>query len=73
MSAVESSHVEEWFTPKEAAAYSRFSAGTLANWRTERNSGKNPTAGPDFQKVGARIRYSRAAIDRFIESGEVAA
>lgn len=72
MSAVESSHVGDWLTPKDAAAYSGFAEGTLANWRTDRNTGKDPNAGPAFSKVGARIRYSRAAIDAFL-TGEAAA
>ena len=73
MSAVTTSHVGDWLTPKAAAEYSGFAEGTLANWRTDRNTGKDANAGPDFVKVGARVRYSRAAIDRFIEAGVVAA
>lgn len=55
-----------WFTPAQAADYSGFAVGTLANWRTQRNTGADPAAGPAFEKVGARIRYSRAALNDFI-------
>jgi len=66
MSASTASHVVGWLTPEAAAEYSGFSKGTLANWRTLRNTGANPKAGPDFEKVGARIRYAPEAIDRFV-------
>lgn len=62
-----------WFTPAQAAAYSGFAAGTLANWRTLRNTGKDVHAGPAFEKVGARIRYSRAAIYAFMTHEAAAA
>lgn len=62
---------QEWFTPKQAAAYSGFATGTLANWRTDRNRGHDPKAGPDFEKAGARIRYARTAIDAFVKGAEV--
>lgn len=61
----------EWLTPQQASEATGFSTSTLAGWRSQRRT--QPTAGPDFRKVGRMIRYSRAELDRFIESGGIAA
>lgn len=55
-----------WLTPQQAAEWTGFAESTLATWRSR-------GGGPPFRKVGRMIRYSTEELDRFIESGGVAA
>jgi sarcosine oxidase delta subunit len=48
------------FMPDEAASYLRSNPRTLERWRTV-------GGGPAYVKVGRRVAYSRASLDRYIE------
>jgi hypothetical protein len=48
--------------PKDAAIYTGFSEGTLANWRV---TGK----GPAFVKKGSRIFYYKQVLDDWLAGG----
>ena len=47
---------------KTAAAMLAMSPGTLENWRYE----KGPQRGPRYAKVGAKVVYPVAELERFI-------
>lgn len=51
---------QEWLTPSEAAEILKLSIGTLANWRSL-------GTGPEFAKQGRIIRYTREALDAFLD------
>jgi hypothetical protein len=55
---------EELLTPKEAAKFLKMSTSFLAKKR--RPGG----GGPAYSKVGRSIRYSKAALLRWLKSGE---
>lgn len=48
-------------TAAELADELSVSRGTLANWRSR-------GGGPRFTKVGANVRYSRADVDKWLET-----
>ncbi len=52
------------FTDVEAAKYLGISAGTLRRHRWQRT-------GPPYVKLGARVIYDQAELDRWIESNTV--
>lgn len=53
-----------WLTPAEAAEVLSVPAATLAQWRFRGN-------GPRYSKVGALVRYDRAALDEWLVAGVV--
>jgi hypothetical protein len=54
----------EWLTPREAGEILRITPGTLANWRLQGR-------GPQFQRMGKRIRYAREDVEAWLLSKEV--
>lgn len=54
--------VEHWYSPEEVAELSGWSLANLALWRSK---GK----GPGYTKLGRRIWYSGADLQKFWDSG----
>ena len=54
----------ELLAPRPAAKYLGVSHWALARWRQRGR-------GPDFIKLGGRIRYRRAALDAYLHEREV--
>lgn len=57
--------LDELLTERQAATLTRHPRTVLAQYRSWRNTGKYPGAGPDFVKVGKAVFYPRAAIDAY--------
>lgn len=53
-------HYQANLTPPEAADYLRVSERTLIRWR-------NARTGPPWTKVGHRVVYQRADLDRWLD------
>lgn len=64
--AREGAAIPELITPAALAAYLSISRGTLADWR---KSSKN--RGPEFIRVGGRIRYALSDVQRYLLSRRV--
>ena len=54
----------ELLTPREAADYLKVPLRTLDAWRYRRQ-------GPNFMKIGRRVRYTRAQLDEFCEQSQI--
>jgi excisionase family DNA binding protein len=52
----------KWFTISQASKYIKISTHTLNEWR-EKNKG------PVFVKMGNQIKYSKEALDRYLNKG----
>lgn len=52
--------MDEWLTPKEAAARLRVSINTLRDWRRLKK-------GPKFYKIGHLVRYRAAELESCIK------
>lgn len=52
---------KDWLTDIELAEYLSMSPRTLRRWRLERR-------GPQWKKFGGAVRYSRAAVDRWVDA-----
>ncbi len=52
----------ELLTVEEAASFLRLRPQTLARWRVE-------GSGPAFVRVGGRVLYERAELERFVSAG----
>ncbi|WP_409035529.1 helix-turn-helix domain-containing protein [Novosphingobium sp.] len=59
------SEVREFFTPKEAAEFLRYSPATLAVWRSQGE-------GPAYMKIGHSVRYTRVDLTKWATGGEAA-
>jgi hypothetical protein len=57
--------LDDMLTEVQAARLTRHPPTVLAQYRSWRNTGKYPDAGPDFFKVGKAVFYTRAAIDAY--------
>lgn len=55
-----------WLSEKEAAASLGFSVSTLRRWR-------HKNVGPSYFHFGKILRYSRRALDEFLEKNTVSA
>lgn len=53
----------EYLTPRAAAALLSLSVATLAVWRSQ-------SKGPRYSRVGGRVRYPKADLVAWVESGE---
>jgi excisionase family DNA binding protein len=51
-------------TPAEVAELLGVTEGTLAHWRV------SGTTGPNFTKVGGRVRYRRTTVEQWLEAQE---
>jgi predicted DNA-binding transcriptional regulator AlpA len=49
----------QWLTPDDLARMWQVSAGTIANWRTNKK-------GPEFVRIGGLVRYSPEAVQTWI-------
>jgi predicted DNA-binding transcriptional regulator AlpA len=49
----------QWLTPDDLARMWQVSAGTIANWRTNKK-------GPDFVRIGGLVRYSPEAVKAWL-------
>lgn len=58
------SEIREFFTPKEAAEFLRYSAATLAIWRSRGE-------GPAYVKIGHSVRYLRDDLKLWATGGEL--
>jgi hypothetical protein len=63
--ATPSLKVGELVNEAEAARLTGLSVKTLRQYRTARNTGRRPNAGPEFVKVGFAVFYTTAAIAAF--------
>jgi len=54
----------ELLAPRPAAKYLGVTHWALARWRQRGQ-------GPDFIKLGGRVRYRRSALDAFLQAAEV--
>jgi predicted DNA-binding transcriptional regulator AlpA len=50
----------QYLTPKEVAEFMGISVQSLANWRTARR-------GPPWTKIETAVRYSKNALQRWLE------
>jgi predicted DNA-binding transcriptional regulator AlpA len=53
----------EYLTPHQLGRLLGKSTGSLAVWRTEKGAG-----GPPFIRVGSLVRYSRRAVEQWLQS-----
>jgi hypothetical protein len=67
--ATPSLRVGDLFNEAEAARLTGLSVKTLRQYRTARNTGRRPNAGPEFVKVGIAVFYTPAAIAAFAARG----
>lgn len=49
----------QWLTPEDLARMWQVSAGTIANWRTNKK-------GPEFTRIGGLVRYSPEAVSAWL-------
>jgi len=49
----------QWLTPDDLARMWQVSAGTIANWRTNKK-------GPEFTRIGGLVRYSPEAVSAWL-------
>ncbi len=49
----------QWLTPDDLARMWQVSAGTIANWRTNKK-------GPEFVRIGGLVRYSPEAVNNWL-------
>ena len=49
----------QYLTPEDLAAMWQVSAGTIANWRTNKK-------GPEFIRIGGLVRYSPEAVSAWL-------
>lgn len=50
----------QWLTPDDLARMWQVSAGTIANWRTNKK-------GPEFVRIGGLVRYSPEAVQTWLD------
>lgn len=51
----------QWLTPDDLARMWQVSAGTIANWRTNKK-------GPEFVRIGGLVRYHPEAVNAWLEA-----
>lgn len=51
----------QWLTPDDLARMWQVSAGTIANWRTNKK-------GPEFVRIGGLVRYRPEAVQAWLEA-----
>tara|TARA_R110002049_G_scaffold67291_2_gene174779 strand:+ start:2397 stop:2642 length:246 start_codon:yes stop_codon:yes gene_type:complete len=53
-------------TPAQVAERTGHPVTVLAVYRSRRNTGQSPHAGPDFVKVGREVFYMKASVEAYI-------
>lgn len=53
-------------TPKQASELTGHPETVLAVYRSRRNTGRAPDAGPEFVKVGREVFYTRDAVRAYL-------
>lgn len=56
----------ELLTARQAAELTGHPETVLAVYRSKRNTGQSPDAGPDFVKVGRAVFYPRSAVEAYV-------
>jgi predicted DNA-binding transcriptional regulator AlpA len=54
--------MKKYITPEQLAEQTGISSKTWANWRSQKK-------GPRYYKIGKKVFYKMADIDRFIDGG----
>jgi len=53
-------------TPAQVSSLTGHPASVLAVYRSRRNTGQSPKAGPEFIKHGTAVFYPRSAVEAYI-------
>ena len=53
-------------TPKQVSEMTGHPETVLAVYRSRRNTGRSPEAGPEFVKVGREVFYTREAVGSYL-------
>lgn len=53
-------------TPAQVAERTGHPVTVLAVYRSRRNTGQSPHAGPDFVKVGREVFYTKASVEAYL-------
>lgn len=64
--AVPSIVTDELLTARQVAKLTGHPETVLAVYRSRRNTGQSPHAGPEFLKLGHGVYYPRAAVDEYV-------
>lgn len=58
--------LSDLLTPAQVSSLTGHPATVLAVYRSRRNTGQSPQAGPDFIKHGTAVFYPRSAVEAYI-------
>ena len=53
-------------TPAQVANWTGHPVTVLAVYRSRRNTGQYPQAGPDFVKIGREVFYTKASVEAYV-------
>lgn len=58
---------EELLTPAQVSRMTGHPETVLAVYRSRRNTGRSPEAGPAFHKIGREVFYARQDVEAFLD------